>query len=67
MKKYALLFKCPNCGKVVKAIAFNMLAKRDIAAECAADIRDSLEHQLVPEVIENPESNFEWCDCKPEP
>ena len=51
----------------MKAIAFNMLAKRDIAAECAADIRDSLEHQLVPEVIENPENNFEWCDCKPEP
>lgn len=67
MKKYALLFKCPTCGKVVRAIAFNQLAKRDIAAECAPDIRDSLERHEIPEVIENPENNFDWCACKHEP
>jgi hypothetical protein len=67
MKKYALIFKCPTCGKVVTAIAFNMLGKRDIAAELSSDIRQNLEHGHIPEVVENPENNFAWCDCKPEP
>lgn len=65
MKKYALIFKCPACGKVVRAIAFNQLGKRDFAAECAAEIRTSLEHHEIPEIIENPKKNFDWCDCRP--
>lgn len=66
MKKYyALIFKCPTCGKVVSAIAFNELARPDVAADLSSEISYGLEHHLVPEVIPNPEKNFDWCDCTP--
>lgn len=65
MKKYALIFKCPTCGKVVQAIAFNKMAEPDFASEVSSDIADCLEYQLIPEIIPNPERNFEWCDCQP--